>query len=119
MQQEVPCFGSGLPEWQSQCVIEMPTVAAVQVKSAEMAAVSPLDLLSSGERDVVALMREGATNAEIADRLGIDLRTVKDRLCRAFRKLGVRNRINLIVALTFAERPRPAATEPLNLEKAQ
>jgi DNA-binding NarL/FixJ family response regulator len=99
--------------------MEMSAAPALETFAVEPAAVSPLDLLSSCERDVVMLALEGATDFEIAVRLGVSLRTTKDRLRRAFRKLGVRNRINLNVVLMFAESPRAAAAEPLNPEKIQ
>jgi DNA-binding CsgD family transcriptional regulator len=99
--------------------MEIPAAPALETFAVETATVSPLDLLSSRERDVVSLALEGATNAEIANRLGISLRTVEDRLRRAFHQLGVRNRKHLIVVLMFAERPRAAAAEPPNLEKIQ
>jgi DNA-binding NarL/FixJ family response regulator len=93
----------------------MPAAPPLKTLAVQTAA-SSLDLLSGRERDVVRLALEGATDPEIADRLGINLRTVKDRLRRAFRKLGVRNRINLILVLTFAD---DASAETCNKEKTQ
>jgi DNA-binding NarL/FixJ family response regulator len=78
------------------------------VVEATATAAFPHDLLSSRERDVVSLALEGATNAETADRLGVSLRTVKESLRRAFSKLGVRNRKNLMVVLMFAEKAATA-----------
>ena len=43
---------------------------------------------------VNAVMR-GATNKEIAARLGLTEQTVKNRLSRIYRKVGVRNRVEL------------------------
>jgi DNA-binding CsgD family transcriptional regulator len=48
--------------------------------------------LTGRQTDVVAVMAEGASNAEIAERLGISHRTVDKHLQRAFDKLGVENR---------------------------
>jgi DNA-binding NarL/FixJ family response regulator len=75
-----------------QCVGEQPS----EVSLADFA---PLELLGGREREVAKLVAGGASNAEIAERLGIALRTVKAHLSRAFQKLGVRNRINLMVVL--------------------
>jgi DNA-binding NarL/FixJ family response regulator len=52
----------------------------------------------------------GASNAEIAERLGIALRTVKAHLLQVFQKLGVRNRINLMVVLLRTGGIDPAVT---------
>ncbi|GEM_PF-1331286 len=48
--------------------------------------------LSSRERQVLALIAEGAQTAEIADRLNVSERSVREYLSRARRKLGARNR---------------------------
>jgi DNA-binding NarL/FixJ family response regulator len=48
--------------------------------------------LTRRQTDVVAVMAEGASNADIAERLGISHRTVDKHLQRAFDKLGVENR---------------------------
>ncbi len=48
--------------------------------------------LTGRQADVVAIMAEGASNADIAERLGISIRTVDKHLQRAFDKLGVENR---------------------------
>lgn len=49
--------------------------------------------LTSGERQVVRLVHEGLTNAEIATRLGLSRRTVETQLSTATAKLGVRSRL--------------------------
>ena len=48
--------------------------------------------LSPREREILQLVAEGETNAEIAERLGIGHETVKTMLYRGFEKLGVRRR---------------------------
>jgi DNA-binding CsgD family transcriptional regulator len=48
--------------------------------------------LTGRQADVVAIMAEGASNADIAERLDISIRTVDKHLQRAFDKLGVENR---------------------------
>lgn len=53
------------------------------------------DALSSAERRVVVLTREGLTNPEIAARLHISRRTVSTHLYRIFKKLGVKSRAEL------------------------
>jgi DNA-binding NarL/FixJ family response regulator len=48
--------------------------------------------LSPREREILQLVAEGATNVEVAERLGIGRETVKTMLYRSFEKLGVRRR---------------------------
>lgn len=52
--------------------------------------------LSDRERDVLALMADGATNKEIAERLFLSPHTVKDHTSALYRKLGVRNRAEAV-----------------------
>lgn len=50
------------------------------------------DILTPREWDVLALLREGLTNQQIADRLGVSLNTSKYHVSEIFTKLGVTNR---------------------------
>jgi DNA-binding CsgD family transcriptional regulator len=45
------------------------------------------------EREVLALVSTGTTNADISRRLHVSLATVKSHLFNAYRKLGVSNRV--------------------------
>lgn len=53
---------------------------------------APAGVLTSRQEAVLALIRDGASNKEIADRLGITEGTVKAHLTTIFRALGVANR---------------------------
>ena len=53
---------------------------------------NPLTSLSDREREFLALVAEGQTNAQIADRLSVTDHTVKFHLQNIFQKLGVTNR---------------------------
>lgn len=53
--------------------------------------------LTSRERDVVALVVEGLRNEEIARRLGINEKTVRNHLTAVFSKMGVSGRLELVV----------------------
>jgi DNA-binding CsgD family transcriptional regulator len=55
------------------------------------------DLLSPREREIVGAVAKGLTNGEIAERLGLSSHTVKNHLLRVFEKLGVSNRVELLV----------------------
>lgn len=48
--------------------------------------------LTARELEVLELVAEPRANAEVADALGISIRTVEGHLCLVYRKLGVRNR---------------------------
>jgi two-component system nitrate/nitrite response regulator NarL len=54
-------------------------------------------LLSSREQDVVRWVAEGLTNREIAAQLDLSEHTVKNYLFRIFDKLGISNRMELIL----------------------
>jgi DNA-binding NarL/FixJ family response regulator len=56
-----------------------------------------LDALTEREREVMALVAEGLTNDEIADRLVVSPLTAKTHVSHAMVKLGARDRIQLVV----------------------
>ncbi|MGW3030496.1 ATP-binding protein [Streptomyces sp. NPDC001178] len=64
-----------------------------------------LEGLAAMERQVAALVMEGATNREIAARLFISVKTVEATLTRVYRKLGIRSRVD-IVRLAAARRAK-------------
>ncbi|WGY02191.1 LuxR C-terminal-related transcriptional regulator [Nocardioides sp. QY071] len=55
----------------------------------------PQDPLSRRERTVAELAADGASNAEIAERLHLSVRTVENHLSRVYAKLGVASRTDL------------------------
>lgn len=63
-----------------------------------------LDRLTDRERDVLRLIAEGMTNAQIADRLVIQESTVKFHLQNIFQKLNVTNRTEA-AQLYYREKP--------------
>jgi DNA-binding NarL/FixJ family response regulator len=56
-----------------------------------------LDVLTDREREIVALVATGMSNAEIAEQLGLSPLTVKTHANRAMTKLGARDRAQLVV----------------------
>ena len=52
---------------------------------------------SPRERQIVTFITAGCSNQKIADCLGLRTQTVKNHLCRIYRKLGVPNRVHLAV----------------------
>lgn len=59
--------------------------------------------LTAVEQGIVAAAVRGATNKEVARRLGLSEQTVKNSLSRVYRKLGVRNRVELAIRASRIE----------------
>ena len=56
-----------------------------------------LDKLSNREREVAEIVATGVTNREVAEQLHITVRTVKEHLTSIFSKLGIHDRLALIL----------------------
>lgn len=69
-----------------------------------------LDALTEREREVMALVAEGLTNAQIADRLVVSPATAKTHVNRAMAKLGARDRAQLVVLAYESGLVRPGWT---------
>lgn len=59
---------------------------------------SDLSVLSTREREVLAVLVTGATNAEIAERMFLSQATVKSHVRSMLTKLGLRDRTQLVIA---------------------
>jgi len=89
-------------------IVIPPSVALAMLKLSQYAASSPANPSQSSkqasitirEEDVLKLMADGRTNAEIAQALGIKEKTVKNHVNSIYSKLKVKNRYQIISQAT-------------------
>jgi len=81
------------PAWQRFCEAVLEFVPGAEARSEDPA----FSALSHRERQVLALITEGLSNAEIAERLVISEKTVRNHTSNVFDKLGVWSRAQAIV----------------------
>jgi DNA-binding NarL/FixJ family response regulator len=77
-------------------------------KTKESRPAPALNVLTEREREVMALVAEGLTNDEIAERLYVSPMTAKTHVSRAMVKLGARDRAQLVVFAYESGLVRPA-----------
>lgn len=83
------------------------------LEALSQAAPSPLSdgkgkpLLTKREEQVVQLVTEGLTNREISRQLSLSEHTIKNYLFRLFQRLGVSNRVELILYALHQRGPSP------------
>ena len=96
----------GLQQWLPAGLRSAVNGARSSARDADLAA--RLASLSPQQFRVLALVAEGLLNKQIADRLGVQERTVKAHLTAIFERLGVRNRTQASVVLRELELSDPA-----------
>jgi len=85
-------------------------IAEFASRSRPSATPAVLDVLTEREREIVALVGEGLSNGEIAERLVVSPATAKTHVSRALTKLGVRDRAQLVVLAYETGLVRPGWT---------
>lgn len=73
---------------------------------------SPVSTLSSREREVLVQLARGHTNQEIADRLGLSVKTIESYRARLMQKLGLGTRAELTRLAMELGLVGPGASEP-------
>ena len=91
------------PAWQAftDAVLEFTGLSALDPLTEQ-------SLLTRRECQTLALLTQGMTNKEIAHRLHISEKTVRNHLSSVYRKMGVRNRAQAIVKASIKETSPPA-----------
>jgi len=84
-------------------------VDAHRKPAAATPAADALSELTQREREIVHLIVEGASNKEVASSLNISERTVKGHLSNVFQKLGVADRLKLVLYVREGRLPGVAA----------
>jgi two-component system, NarL family, nitrate/nitrite response regulator NarL len=59
--------------------------------------VRALAALSARDREIIGLVGQGLRNQDVADRVGVAEKTVRNQLSTIFDKLGVNDRLGLVL----------------------
>ena len=85
------------PEVTRRVIAEMTAAPTTEVEAGDPEAVAMLDRLTEREREVLELLGEGLSNAEIAGRLYVGEATVKTHVSNCLAKLHLRDRVQAVV----------------------
>jgi DNA-binding NarL/FixJ family response regulator len=83
--------------WASSGHLQVLLGALAQAPPARLVNAHGLNLLAEREGQVVSLVADGLTNRDIAAQLGLSEHTVSNYLFRIYNKLGVSNRVELVL----------------------
>jgi DNA-binding NarL/FixJ family response regulator len=94
-------------------------ISEFAARAKEPYAAAQLDALTEREREVMALVAEGLTNEEIAQRLTMSPATAKTHVSRAMVKLGARDRAQLVVFAYEAGLVRPGWSDAPSVPRSE
>jgi DNA-binding NarL/FixJ family response regulator len=97
--------------WIGNTELEYVFEALVQTRLLRVVNPDGLNLLSRREEEVMRLVAEGLGNREIADQMNLSEHTVKNYLFHIFDKLGISNRVELVLYAVS----NPKASTPTSL----
>ncbi len=95
--------------WVNSSQMHFVLEALVQATPLRMVNSQGRRVLAKREDEVVALLAEGLTNREIAQKLGLSEHTVSNYLFRIYNKLGISSRVELVL-YALKQRQEPLST---------
>lgn len=99
--------------WIGNTELEYVFQALAQAQPLRVANPDGLNLLSRREEEVMRLVADGLANREIAESLGLSEHTVKNYLFHIFDKLGISNRVELVLyAVSNPKNGTPPSSGP-------
>jgi DNA-binding NarL/FixJ family response regulator len=99
--------------WIGSTELEYVLDALIQARPLRVLNPEGLNLLSKREEEVMRLVAEGLGNRDIAEQMNLSEHTVKNYLFRIFDKLGISNRVELVLyAVSNPQGSALAASEP-------
>jgi len=98
--------------WASNADVEHILNALTHVMSRPLKTADGKALLTRREEQVVPLVTDGMKNRDVAESLGVTEHTVRNYLSRIFEKVGVSNRVELILYVLAQQHPNSAQSVP-------
>jgi DNA-binding NarL/FixJ family response regulator len=103
--------------WMGNTELEYALDALIQARPLRVVNPNGLNLLSRREEEVMRLVAEGLGNREIAEQLNLSEHTVKNYLFHVFDKLGISNRVELVLYAMSNSKASPPTASQLKQDK--